>query len=115
MSELLECGYFAQCEHDADHDGPHTTGMYPEWVVPTLEPMAFVAPASPSVALDRGDLDAIKKALTIGAISYDGDSWYAASNDGGAGMGYDECEAALKEGSAALDRLYARLTERTDR
>lgn len=44
----LECGYFAQCEQDAEHDGPHTSGMYPEWTVPTIEPMAFIA----SVGLD---------------------------------------------------------------
>jgi len=61
-------------------------------------------PAAPTTPEDS-DIEAIRKALTIGEISYDGDPWYAASNKGGAGIGYDECEAALKEGRAALNRL----------
>ena len=62
------------------------------------------------------DIEAVREALKIGAISYDGDSWYAAAGDGGAGLGYDHCEAAINEGFAALDRLAeaAALPERAE-
>jgi hypothetical protein len=50
--DSLQCGYFAECEQDAEHEGPHTVGMYPEWVVPAIEPMAYVGRAEAGAAPD---------------------------------------------------------------
>ena len=47
----------------------------------------------------------IEFALSVGAISYDGDSWYAASDGGGAGLGYERCEASFAAARQALNEL----------
>lgn len=54
-----------------------------------------------SIKLTADELATVFRAHQIGAISHDGDSWFAAE----AGYDYDPAEATMREAGAILARL----------
>ena len=64
------------------------------------------AQSAPRLRVTLDDIAAIRKALHIGAVSFEGDAWFAEQDGYG---NYDECEAALKAGFASLAGIESQL------
>jgi hypothetical protein len=57
--------------------------------------------------LDRTDIETLRKAVSIGFTSWDGDGWYVSKDHlGERGYDYDEAEAIFRAAQAILARLH---------